>query len=137
MSLLRVGRQAALDAEAANMTHAGLSTTLPAVDGTNVTEPTLATNGYARQAVTWGSASSTASPSERTTLVTSGSITFGPVTTASWVSGTAVAYVVLYNSTTGTAAANIRGYAALSTTVSMTVGTSLTVSSITFTMTVS
>ena len=72
--------------------HVALSTTTPAADGTNVTEPSG--NGYARvttSGATWGSASAGA-------ITNATAITFPTATGAGW--GT-VTHVVAYNASSG------------------------------------
>ncbi len=133
MSIGQIGRQTALDAVAAEMTHLGLSSTLPTSVGGNVTEETIGSNGYARVSLTWASTTA-ADPS---VLATSG----GPfVFTASggdWLSGGAIAYCVIYNSATLSAAANYRGYATISGTApTLTDGTTLNITSVTYSLAV-
>lgn len=74
--------------------YVGLSSTTPAVGGTNVTEPSG--NGYARVATTgatWATAASGATSN-------AAAITFAQAT-GSWASGANLTHVVLYDAATG------------------------------------
>lgn len=69
----------------------GLSTTKPTDTGTNITEPTIDTNGYTRVACGASQFGAAASRSSANTAA----VTF-PVSTGAWSSGTALGYWVLY-----------------------------------------
>ena len=73
----------------------GLSSTLPTIAGTNITEPTIGTNGYARVATSglWGAASSG-------TILNSGAINF-PTSTGAWSAGASQTYLCFYDATSG------------------------------------
>lgn len=78
--------------------HVGLSSTAPAADGTNVTEPS--TGGYARVSVTnnateWPAATA-ADPSVKDNANT---ITF-PESTGAWLAGASLTHFVLYDAAT-------------------------------------
>lgn len=73
--------------------YVGLSSSAPAEDGTNITEPS--TGSYARVATsgsTWGTASAGS-------ITNASAITFATAT-ADWVSGSNLTYVVLYDAAT-------------------------------------
>jgi hypothetical protein len=76
--------------------HVGLSSTTPAEDGTNVTEPSA--GAYARVETAAGdwNAATTADPSVVTNL---NAITF-PTATATWLAGADLTYAVLYDAAT-------------------------------------
>jgi len=87
----------------------GLSSTTPAEDGSNITEPSG--GSYARVATTaadWAAATD-ADPSVKTTTATK---TF-PTATADWVSAANLTHFVLYDHITGTAASNKLAWGAL------------------------
>src|ERR1035437_4180266 len=88
--------------------YVGLSSTTPASDGTNVTEP--ATGNYARVvaiASSWNAATN-ANPS----VMANGTAINFAAATANWASGANLTYVVLYDSTT---AGNMLGSGTLTT----------------------
>jgi hypothetical protein len=88
--------------------HIGLSSTTPAENGTNVTEPSG--GSYARVATTaadWAAATS-ADPSVKTTTAAK---TF-PQATADWVSGADLTHFVLYDAASG---GNLLAFGALTT----------------------
>lgn len=92
--------------------HVGLSSTTPAPDGTNVTEPS--TNGYARVSVDnsgadeeW-TAATVADPSVKDNAA---AITF-PESTGAWLAGAALTHFVIYDAAT---AGTFIGFGALDT----------------------
>lgn len=100
-------------AAAATTLSAGFSTTTPGDDATNVTEPTIGTGGYARQAVTFGAV---ATPAAGAAVVASNSavITWGP-SSAAWSSGTnPLTNLCLWNASTGTTEAVFEAFGAIS-----------------------
>ena len=52
------GKDITLDSGLPNTLYVGLSSTTPAADGSNITEPTIGVAGYARKAITLGAAAS-------------------------------------------------------------------------------
>ena len=74
----------------------GVSTTLPTVAGANITEPTIATGGYARIATSGASWNAAASGS-----ATNAAVLSFPVSTAAWSTTTTnVAYTCYYDAAT-------------------------------------
>ena len=102
------GKTSALGALASAPTiYVGLSSTTPATDGTNVTEPSG--DGYARVATPasdWNAATS-ADPS---VVNNSAMVSFAAASGGSWVSGANLTYFVLYDALTS---GNLLAYGAL------------------------
>lgn len=112
----------------------GLFTTTPSSDANMGVEPTIGTYAYARVAVTSGmgatgwagtqaAASTTASSGTSGTTSNNGIITFPTPTTAGW--GTVVG-VGVWLSASGTTAADLLAYSALTTSKVINVGDSVT-----------
>jgi len=99
----------------------GLCTNATAGDtgnGGTFTELTLATNGYARQSITWNAAGSSGSTN-------SGTVTFGPCSTGNW--GAVYGWSIFDASTAG----NQLYFGQLSSSATINVGDSLTMAATT------
>jgi len=101
--------------DAAATYYFGLSSTLPANDGTNVTEPS--TGSYARVAVT---NDATNFPASASRAKANGTVITFPVATADWVAGADLTHFVVYDAAS---AGNFVGWGALTLPVAVLSGT--------------
>ena len=88
----------------------GLSTTTPTEAGGNITEPSG--SNYARQSTSPSDWNAAATAGDTTTLDNANQISFTQAN-ADYSSGANITHVVLYNSSSGTAASNVIGFGAL------------------------
>ena len=89
-------------------THVGLSSTTPAQNGSNVTEPSG--GSYARVAT--GASDWDAATSADPSVILNGNVVTFPAATADWVSGADLTYAVLFDASSS---GNVLGFGALST----------------------